>query len=272
MYNIQKRKENVNMKKFIIAMVLVLLFASCGSSTGEKESKLIKVGLSDTYPPFEYRDENNELVGFDIDLIELLSEEMGVEVEIVNTAWDGIFVGLDSGKFDMIVSATSITPERLENFEQSKPYLANGQVIVVKKGDTSISKPEDLADKQVGVQLETTADNAAEKHKETVPFELTKYDDIVETFSDLLTGRLDAVVVDYGVAIDYVSKSPDDFEITSAQLTNEPLGVTMKKGNTELKEEVNKALENLQKAGKMKELSEKWFNGDYTSNIDEELK
>lgn len=163
----------------------------------------LTIGVDDTYPPMEFRNEDMELVGFDIDFAKALGEELGVEVEFIPTAWDGIFAGLMSNKYDVIISSVSMTPERLQGFEFSNPYLANGQVIVVKEGDDSINSVEDLAGKKVGVQFQTTADIAATKQKETIDFELTQYDDIIQTFSDLKIGRLDAIVVDYAVAIEY---------------------------------------------------------------------
>jgi polar amino acid transport system substrate-binding protein len=197
---------------------------------------------------------------------------MGVEIEFVSTAWDGIFTGLTTDKYDCIISSVSITPERLESYEFSKPYLSNGQVIVVKKGDASIASSADLGGKKVGVQLETTADIASQKQMEATPFELSQYDDIIQTFADLKTGRLDCIVVDYAVAIEYCAKNPEDYEITTAQLTNEPIAVCIKKGNTELKDKVNGAITALQEKGTMLSISDKWLGGDYVSNIDEELR
>lgn len=265
------------MKKLLMmlfAMVLVLSMTACGADddAGTTGKTVITIGVDDTYPPMEFRNADNELVGFDIDFAKLLGEEMGVEIKHVPTAWDGIFSALSSDKYDMIISSTSITPERLENYEFSTPYLSNGQVIVVKPGDTSITVAEDLEGKKVGVQLETTADIAAKKQMAVTPFTLTQYDDIIQTFADMKTGRLDAIVVDYAVAIDYVSKSPEDYMITTAQLTNEPIGVCMKKGNTELKAKVDAAIASLQEKGSLVPVSEEWLGGNYVDDIDDELR
>lgn len=273
------------MKKLVallLALTLVLSLGACSKKDATEDAygdastpakTIIKVGVDDSYPPMEFRDENNQLVGFDIDFGKALAQELDVEFEYVPIAWAGIFVGLTSGKYDCIISSVSLTPDRLEEYDFSNPYLSNGQVIVVAPGDESITKPEDLAGKNVGVQIETTADIAAAKQNELTPFkEYSKFDTIVATFADLKTGRLDCVVVDYAVAIEYATKSPEDFVITSAQLTNEPIAVCLKKGNTELKEKMDAAIKKLQDSGKMKELSMTWFADDYTSNIDEELR
>lgn len=273
------------MKKIItllLGMALVFTLVACSGTTqptsqGEQSTpqasplKLV-IGVDDTYPPMEFRNDSNELVGFDIDFANALAKELGVEIEFVATAWDGIFTGLTTGKYDCIISSVSITEERLQSYTFSKPYLSNGQVIVVKKGDTSIKSPEDLKDKNVGVQLETTADIAAKKQQEVTPFQLTQYDDIIQTFADLKTGRLQAIVVDYAVAIEYCSKDVDNFEITTAQLTNEPIAVCMKKDADELKAKVDAAITKLQEDGTMKEISNKWLGDDYVSDINEELR
>ncbi|PKM95752.1 MAG: amino acid ABC transporter [Firmicutes bacterium HGW-Firmicutes-1] len=269
----------------ILAMALVFSLSAC-SKDAEKDdvaendtvaedtvkSNVLRVGVDDTYPPMEFRNESNELIGFDVDFAKALATELGMEIEFVPIAWDGIFLGLGADKYDCIISSTSITTERMENYGFSKPYLSNGQVIVVTPGNETIKSTEDLAGKNVGVQIETTADIAAEKQNALTPFELTKYDTIMDTFLDLEAGRLDCVVVDYAVALEYATQNPEGYLITTAQLTNEPIAVCMNKEDTELIEKVNTGITSLQEAGKMKELSNTWFGDDYTSNIDEELR
>lgn len=258
------------MKRILKALVLFTLVLSLTACAGKSDK--ITIGIDDTYPPMEFRNDDNELVGFDIDFAAALSEEMGVEIEFVPTAWDGIFAALKSERYDMIISSVSITPARLEEFEFSKPYLSNGQVIVVNSDADMVESTADLEGTVVGVQMGTTADEAAEKQVAETPFELKKYDDIVQTFADMKAGRLNAVVVDYAVAIEFISNNPGDYKVTPTQLTNEPIGVCMKKGNTELKEKVDKALAALQASGKLVPISEEWLGGNYVEDIDEELR
>ncbi len=258
------------MKKiFMLFTIATLLLAL--SACGAKDDKLT-IGIDDTYPPMEFRNDNDELVGFDIDFANALAEEMGVEIEFVPTAWDGIFSALKSERYDMIISSVSITPDRLKEFEFSKPYLSNGQVIVVAEDAEMVSSVADLEGMIVGVQLGTTADIAAAKQMEMTPFELKQYDDIVQTFSDMKAGRINAVVVDYAVAIDFILNNPDQYKITTAQLTNEPIGVCIKQGNTELKAKVDKAIAALQTNGTLVPISEEWLGGNFVENIDEELR
>lgn len=253
-----------------ILVVAVLFLSACSSTSGS--SDVLTIGVDDSYPPMEYRDENNELVGFDVAMAKALGEKMGVDVDFISTGWDGIFQGLETQSYDVIISSVSITPKRMETFLFSEPYLANGQVIVVRPGDTSVSVPEDLEGKNVGVQIGTTADTAVEKYMEEFDLSLTKYDEIIQTFTAMKAGYVDYIVVDYPVAIEYVANDPESFEISSAQLTNEPIGVCIRKDDTEMQEAINQALEELRSDGTLKAISEEWLGDDYTSNIDTELR
>lgn len=271
------------MKKwFALVMTTVLMvtaFAGCASqteSTGqEAEAKtVIKIGLDDAYPPFEYHDEEtNDLIGFDIDFAKALGEEMDAEIEFVPTAWDGIFNGLNTGQYDMIISCVSITPDRMEAFEMTKPYLANGIVIVSATGGEEATTIEDLAGKKVGVQLETTADIAAKKFiDEGYDLSLSQFDSVMEAFAALKGGSIEYIMVDSSVGGFYISNDPESFKITSGLLSNEPIGVSIAKGNEELAANVNTAIAALQESGKMTEISQKWFSEDFATQIDEEIK
>ncbi|MPW25994.1 transporter substrate-binding domain-containing protein [Alkalibaculum sp. M08DMB] len=269
------------MKKSILIITVLLsvllLFAACTSDAEETSGdngdvkKVLTIGVDDTYPPMEYRDENNELVGFDVALAKAIGEKLDMEVKFISTGWDGIFSGLKTENYDAIISSVSITPLRLKEFDFSDAYLSNGQVIVVKPGDTSVTKPEDLAGKNVGVQIETTADVAAQKYKEENDFEIIRYDEIIQTFNAMKAGHVDYIVVDYPVAIEYVKNDVSSFEISTAQLTNEPIGVCLRKGDKELQEKINGALEELRADGTLKAISEEWLGSDYTTDIDLEL-
>lgn len=265
----------MNKRLFGIFLVLTLAFAllltGCGASKGGK----IVVALDAAYPPMEFVDEKTgDFTGFDVDLAKAIGEKLGVEIEIKNIAWDGIFIGLETDRYDAIMSAVSITPERLENYEFTKPYLANGQVIVTKPGDNSVKSVDDLKGKKVGVQTDTTADTACKKkldEKGQDFFQIMRYDEIIQTFEAMSAGHIDYIVVDYPVGMEYTAKNPDKYAITQAQLTNEPIGVCIKKGNTELCDKFQKALDELAKEGKLTEISKKWLGNDYTQNIDENL-
>jgi polar amino acid transport system substrate-binding protein len=290
------------MKKILfllMALVLVLsVFAGCSSTPAVEEAEevvaeepaaeeevaeeevaeepatmtVLKVAIDDTYPPMEYVDANGETVGFDIDLAKALGEEMGVEVEFISTAWDSIFAGLAAQQYDCIISSVSMTTDRMATMDFSAPYLANGQVIVVKPDEENITTQEDLAGKMVGVQFATTADEAAGKIVDEIGFELVQYDDMTVCLTAMKAGQIDCMVADMAVAIDAVAKNPESFKISSAQLTNEPIAIAVDKGNTELLEKLNAALTAVQTSGKASEISVKHLGEDYTRNIDTELR
>ncbi len=260
-------KKKLNMVSTLLLSVFLL--AGCASS-GEDSTKL-KIGTDDTYPPFQYRDEANKLVGFEVDLGMELGKKLGREVEFISNSWAGIFNGLNSKNYDIIMSATSITPKRLETFIFTEPHMTNGQVIVTRKGEKSITKPEELEGLTVGVQLETTADIAATKYQEDIEFEVLRYNEVIQTFSAMKAGHVDVIVADYAVAIDYVNKDPDSYQLTEVMLTNEPIAITLRKDDTALRDELNEALKSLRESGELKALSIKWLGDDYTSEINEEL-
>lgn len=246
---------------------------STTAETVPVEKKVIKIGLDDAYPPFEYHDEaTNDLIGFDIDFTKALAEEMGVEIEYVPTAWDGIFNGVNTGQYDMIVSCVSITPDRIEAFSMTDPYLANGIVIVSAADGEQATSIDQLNGKKVGVQLETTADIAAKKFiADGVDIQLSQFDSVMEAFAALKGGSIQYIMVDSSVGGFYISTDPESFSITSGLLSNEPIGVCIAKENTELQAEVNAAIASLQASGKMTEISQKWFSADFATNIDAEI-
>lgn len=250
-----------------ISAMLVMAFAvtACGSASGSQ--KVLKVGVDDTYPPMEYKDEKNVTVGFDIDVATEIAKKLDMKVEFVSNDWAGIFLALESNKFDAIISSVSRNDERMETYSMSTPYIANAQVIVVPADNTTILEPKDLLDKNVGVQIGTTADESCAEYLKTTKFTLKQYDQVIQPFSDMKAGRLDAIIVDEVVARYYVQKDPASYKVSGARLTNEPIGMCFAKANTELRDKAQKALDELFADGTMKKLSEKWFGEDLTGNV-----
>lgn len=277
------KEKNVKKRLFALAALLlsaVLVFAGCSSGGSNSTDPLadgkLDVAMDDTYVPMEYRDNNNNLVGFDVDLSEALAKQMGVKAEIHCVAWDGIFTGLTSNQYDVIISTTSITPERKENYQVSDPYMSNGIVIVGRKdyGDSAAKTFQELEGKTVGVQIETSADHAIQKLKEDtgVNVNVKQFDGMLDAFSALEGKQVDYVMTDENVGSYYVSQKPDTFVVTStAPLTNEPIGIIARKESEDLMKKIDEALKVLRDNGTLKELSNKWFGKDLTSNIDTTL-
>ncbi|WP_296559444.1 transporter substrate-binding domain-containing protein [uncultured Acetobacterium sp.] len=262
----------------VVLLLSALVLTGCASG-GTKNAEdaladgVLSIGVDDTYLPMEFRNDQNELVGFDIDFASALAEELGVEVEFQTVAWDGIFNGLNAKQYDVIISSTSITPERLEGFSMSEPYVANGIVIVSRKDATPVKVFKELEGKTLGAQIETTADIAAEKLKldEGVNVEIKKFDGMLDAFAALQGKQIDNVITDVGVAMYYVAQNPDLYVVSSDVLTNEPIGITARSADTTMTEQFNKAIKALQESGKMTEISMKWFGQDMTKDIDTEL-
>ncbi len=135
------------------------------------------------------------------------------------------------------------------------------------KKKVEINTTKDLEGLTVGCQVSTTADDSLKELAKTVNFTTKKYDQIVQTFADLKAGRLDAIVVDEVVARDYVKKHSEDYKITGEKLTNEPIGICFKKGNEKIRDKFNVIIDEFQKDGTLKKISEKWFADDLTGNI-----
>lgn len=264
------------MKRFIAFILSVTIMAALlVSCSTKKDQDTLYVGVDDSYPPMEYKDDTNTRIGFDIDLANKIGEKMDMKVEFISTAWDGIFQALKTDKFDCIISSVSMTEDRISEYEFTKAYIANSQMIVVKPNDNSILKPEDLAGKNVGYQVSTTANESADKlQAKGIKFgnDGKEYDQIIQPFADMKAGRLDAIIVDEVVGQFYIGQDKANFKAASAKLTNEPIGVCIKKGNTDLKNKIQAAIDEMIADGTMKQISIKWFNTDLTSNIDTVLK
>ncbi|MBQ7264634.1 MAG: amino acid ABC transporter substrate-binding protein [Firmicutes bacterium] len=274
------------MKKLLsmlLATTLCLGFTAC-TSTGNKggespentegatgnasteaaqiEGKLV-IGLDDEFPPMGFRDDKNEIVGFDIDLAKAAGEKLGCEVEFQPIAWDSKELELESGNIDLIWNGLTITPEREEAMEFTKPYLKNKQVIIVKNG-SDITKKEDLEGKVVGVQAGSSAKDAVDADEMASKLgEITEYDTNVLAITDLDIGRVDAVVADEIVARYQLKQGNNDVTILeNGDFGDEVYGVAAKKGNTELVAKLQSALDELGEDGTAAKISEKWFGED----------
>lgn len=266
-----KRKRLISL--FGAFILVGSLFVGCGekdkttkSATEESDSLTLtegklKVGMEIGYPPMEYLDEDGVTpIGFDVEVANEISKKLGLELKIVDTAWDGIFTSLDSNRYDCIISAVSITDERKEKYNLTEPYIANKLVLVTAKG-VNAKSPEELADLRVGTQTETTADNYM-KDLIANGLELKDYyvyDKIIQCFDELKLGRLDAVLVDSVVAAYYIGEDTDEYSVVWQNDEAEPMGICLKKGNDELTEKIEDIITELYDDGTMTKIAEKYF-------------
>ncbi len=263
------------MKKSVLvaaAFSALLALVSCNKKveSGEFtiEKGVLKVGMEIGYPPMEYYDVDGKTpVGFDIELGKAVAEKLGLKVEFIDTAWDGIFAGLETSKYDCVMSAATITPERLESMEFSVPYVGNGQAIVVRaEGDFKPSTLEELTGKTVAYQAETTSDIFMTKLGEKgLQFSPAEFDKVINAYDELKLGRCDALVCDALVYANY--KGDPAYVSTWTGSADEFFGVAIRKGNTDLLDKVNAALKEMIADGTMKELYVKVFGVDLSDTI-----
>lgn len=269
------KRINATRKVLLMASSIILLLLSgliapvlaANPSTDDSLEKVLRagkltIGIDDAYPPMEFRDPNNNLVGFDIDLAREIGKRLGVKVEWIPTEWNGVLLALNAHKFDIILSTLSVTEERAKVIDFGPPYLYESQVIVVRAKDNKIKSKEDLAGKVVGTQLGSTSEEAARTVKGIK--ELKKYNKFTEVFLDLGIGRLDAGVVDELVGRYYMTARPDDFKVV-ASIRDEPVAIGYRKQDKKLQEAINKIVEEIKADGTMAKISQKWFGTDITA-------
>lgn len=259
------------MKKVFITLLTMILVASLFIGCGKKEDKLnsldtvkksgkLLIGLEDSYPPMEFRNSKNDLVGFDIDLGNELAKKLGVKAEYVTTDFNGIILALNASKFDTILSGMSITDKRKEAIDFSTPYVTGGQIIAVKSGDTAINSVDDLKGKVVGCQLGSIGDTTASAMTDLK--EVKKYDKITEALQELSSGRVAAVIMDAQVGGYYTTQTKGEYKILNKLISEEPMGIGFKKGDKELEDVIDKAILELKSDGTLTKLSIKWFGFD----------
>lgn len=252
------------MKKIAIlclafGMMLAVL-AGC-SGSGKDDNKLV-IGIDDKFAPMGFRDESNNIVGFDIDYAQAAAEKMGMEATFQPIDWSAKESELKSGRIDLIWNGYTITDERKGKVLFTKPYLKNSQVIVT-LSDSPIASINDLAGKVVGLQSLSSAADALNANPIKAQIkEVSEFPDNVLALSDLKTKRLDAVVIDEVVARYYMSKEEGTFKLLDDSLAPEEYGVGVKKGNEELLNKLQKALDELNADGTAAQISTKWFGED----------
>ncbi|WP_295239103.1 basic amino acid ABC transporter substrate-binding protein [Veillonella sp.] len=248
-------------KKVVVTLTAALLtaglIAGCGSSTGsDSQEKVIKVGAETTFPPFEFT-EGDKYVGFDIDLADAVAKKMGYKMEFKSMGFDALIPALQSKDIDMIASGLSATPEREKAVLFSNPYFDKGGfVAIVKKGDTATSM-NDLAGKRIVVQIGSVALDVAEKIPNA---QIKSVDSNSQLFNELNAGTADAIVLDNAVALYYLKQGADaDAKIIGDPVDPEPFVWAFRKDDKQLKEQADKALEELKADGTYDKIYEKWF-------------
>ncbi len=229
----------------------------------QASGKLI-VALEGAWQPWSYHDESDTLVGYDVEVSRAIAEKLGVEPEYVESDWDSLFAGLDAGRFDMVCNGVEVTDERALTYDFTTPYGYIHTALAVRKDNDEIKTFEDLKGKTTANSLASTYMELAESYGATVQ----GIDTLEETIQLLTAGRIDATLNADVSFYDYLNVHPDaDFKIVAQTEDASHVAIPLRKGDSSatLLEAVNNAIDELRADGTLKELSEKYFGQDISS-------
>lgn len=222
------------------------------------------LGLDDEFPPMGFRDENNDIVGFDIDMAKAAAEYLGIEVELKPVIWDTVLLSLNSGEIDCIWNGMSVTEERKKEITFSKSYVNSDQIIVTLAG-SAIKTKADLAGMVIGTQMGSSTLDALDTDPATRDSfgELREFASFTQAMMDLDNKRLDAVVID-GIAFygDFNVKAPGSYNVLEENFGEEEMAIGLRKTDGAWIDKINEALAYLRSSGKAAEISKKWFGED----------
>lgn len=259
------RRSKLRVLALLPALAVAVATAGCGSDSpsggGGSGVQLVKSGKLTNctglpYEPFEF-EKDGKVIGFDVDLVDLVAKELGVTQDIIDTPFDGITSGADfnSAKCDLSAAGMTITEDRKKDIDFSDPYFDATQALVSKKG-SGVSGLDQLKGKKLAVQNTTTGQEYATKNATGV--ELVVFEDLGLLLTAVETGSVDAGINDNGVLYDWVKKKPE-FEVSKEFDTGEQYGIGFKKGNTALQKVINDVLAKTKSSGEYDKIHEKWF-------------
>ncbi len=262
------------MKKTAAAAVLsaALILTGCGkSSSGEdhltriQKAGKITVGLEGDWQPFSFHDENENLVGFDVEVAQNIAAILGVEAEIVEAPWDGLFAGMTAGTYDIVVNGVDVTEERSKTYDFSDPYAYDHTVLVRKTGNAEIQTFEDLSGKTTANSIGSTYMEIGESYGADVK----GVDTLAETMSMVINDQVDATINAATSVQDYlVTTGETRIEVAARLDEATAYAIPLVKGsdNESLRAAINDALKQMRENGKLSELSVKYFGEDLTAN------
>lgn len=255
----------------LLAVVLLVSFlpACAKRESGDRLDKIksagkLVIGIEGTYPPFTYHDADGKLTGLDVELGRKIGAALGVEVEFVEAAWDSLLIGMDTGRFDLVINAVSITEKRQEKYTFSTPYYYEARRVIVRADDESIKTENDLNGKKVA----TNATNAFIPWYNEKGCEIVSIDTSGEALGLVLSGRADFCNTSMPVFNAYLDEHPE----AKAQLkvafiipgSEDVIAIPTVKGEDALLAEINKILDGLRADGTLVELSRQFLKDDYT--------
>lgn len=258
------------MKFVLVALCILLALGFVFSCSKEKsqlnslekvqEKGVFILGLDDSFPPLGFRDDNNKIVGYDIDLATEVAARLGVKLECQPIDWAAKEQELNTGKIDCIWNGFTMTEEREEALSFTKPYLDNAQVVIVRE-DSGYTKLSDLAGKTIGLQAGSSASEAVDSVPEFKSSlkNIVEFKDNLTAFMDLEIKGIDAVVMDMVVGNYSIQTTGKAFVVLAEELSTEKYGVGFRKTDIELRDAVQNALLDMAKDGSIEAISTKWF-------------
>ncbi|MFD1037508.1 transporter substrate-binding domain-containing protein [Virgibacillus byunsanensis] len=258
---------------------LILILAACGTGDGEDsasngdngdseetnlhdqiiEDGVISVGTEGTYAPYTFHNEEDELTGYDVEVMREIADRMGIEVDFEETQWDSMFAGLNAERFDVIANQVGINPDRLENYDFSDPYTVSSAVVVVPEANTDVTSFADLEGKQSAQSLTSNFATIAEENGA----ELVQVEGLAQSIELIKQDRVELTVNDRLAVLDYMNQQPDSgVKIAVREGDASETAFAFNKGNAELVEAFNEQLEAMKEDGTLAEISEKWFGED----------
>ena len=230
-----------------------------------QEKGELVIAMEGTWAPWTYHDENDALVGFDVEVARNIADRLGVTAIFVEGEWDGLLAGLDAGRYDIMVNGVDITPERAEKYDFSAPYAYNRTAVIVSGDNNEIQTMEDLSGRQTANTISSTYAEVAEQYGA----EVTGVDDLNQTFELLRTGRIDATLNAEVTYYDYMRAQPDA-NVKIAVLAPEAtqVAIPMRKGEetAALRAAIDQALAELAEDGTLAALSQQYFGTDISQN------
>lgn len=259
------------MKKVYIGLVLFMvigLLVACGTNNNQDptttnsekddDKKVLKMATSADFAPFESYNPDGEMVGFDIELAEMIAKELGYELQIEDMKFDGLVGALQAGRVDMVMSGMSADEKRKKNVDFSIEYNESSEMLLSTK-DAPVKDLESLSGKTIGVQLGSIQEEGAERLGEQYDFEVKKIDDGPIIIQELISNRIDVAYMDKDVALGYL-EAQDLYGFDDPTSSSPGMAVAFPKGS-DLVEEVNQVLEKLEENGELQALKDKWLTG-----------
>lgn len=242
-------------KMFLLFCALFLSFNLFAT-----EGKSLKIAVDTTYPPMEFESIDGKIIGLDVDLAKAMAKVMGRTPEFIVMPWDGILAGLQSKRYDIIMSSMNVTDERKKQVDFVE-YVQMGQVFVVKKSGKQVKSEKELAGLTVAVQADTTSFEAVEGFKKSgiAIKDIKAFKGATEAFQALKAGQAEVIVIDEAVGFYYAGLDAKTFVISGTAMKPEPIGIAVRKTDKALHAELTKALETIKKDGTFAKIYKQWL-------------